>query len=267
MQTLKKILSYFSKKEKVIYGIAIFAEITVIIVTICAIASTVRYHNETPGPTYITSVPTQFPTATPTVTPTPTMTPSPTCTPTPVPTSTPTPSPTLAPSKAPVSKGYSPGKPGVYECETNGKHTFKPYTDFRAYTARSSQQYKLQQQAYTNDIGIRVIKDADGIERMCIALGTAWAGGRPNDIGRCVDVYMKNGNVLYCVLADVKKVEDAINNRYGRINNDLLEFIVETGKLPQKVRTCGNVSYAGEIFMGEGMYMHVHDYFIPGFGG
>lgn len=221
---------------------------------------------------------TEEPIVTPTFTPTPTLTdiptqeltstPTPTLEPTPtdIPTLTPTAAVTLAPSKAPETYGYNPGKPGVYECEYNGKHVFKPYTDTKAYTAKASQQYKLQQICTTNAYGIRVVTDPYGVERMCVALGTAWAGGTPADIGRCVDIYMVNGQVLYCVLGDVKRVSDSFNCRYGRGNNDLIEFIVETSKLPEQARICGNCSHCGDDFVGEAMYMQVHDYFIEGFG-
>lgn len=178
-----------------------------------------------------------------------------TITPTEAPTETPTPEPTA--TAGPTPKQVESG------------HTFKPYTSWTAYTLKSSQQYKLQQIATAAENGIRTVTDPNGVPRYCIALGTYWAGGQPKHIGRCIDVYMENGEVLHCVLADVKRQEDTKNNanRYGRINNDILEFIVDTGKVPKEVIRTGNVSNAGPEFSGGVKNMVVFDLWIEGFGG
>lgn len=174
-----------------------------------------------------------------------------------------TPTPTPEPTQAPTATA------GPTPKQVESGHTFKPYTSWTAYTAKSSQQYKLQQIAHAAENGIRAVTDPNGIERYCIALGTAWAGGQPKHIGRCIDVYMENGAVLHCVLADVKRQEDTKNNanRYGRINNDILEFIVDTGKVPKEVIRTGNVSNAGPEFSGGVKNIVVFDFWIEGFGG
>lgn len=195
--------------------------------------------------------PTPVPTPTPTMTVTPTYTPTPTMTNTPTPTSTPTPTPT------PVHE--------VKEVETG--HTFKPYTGFWAYNLKGSAQWRLQQVARSDErTGIRVVTDKHGEERYIVALGTYWAGGHPEHIGRCVDMVMVNGAVLKCVLGDVKKEEDAIRSRYGRVNNDTLEFIVDEKFLSEAVKICGNVSKAGDEFEGDVEKMIVYDEWIEGFG-
>lgn len=202
---------------------------------------------QTPDPT---------PTNAPTMTeiPTPTSTPTSTSTPTPSPSPTPTVTPTPIPSE---------------RKDVGANHTFKPYTRFHVYDIRGTAQYKLQCVAYTDErTGIRVVDDPLGEPRYCVALGTYWCGGHPQHIGRCVDVHMKNGAVLKCVLADVKRTEDTINagNRYGAINYDVLEFIVDGGALPDAVKYYCNVSKAGEEFEGDAAYMIVYDMWIEGFG-
>lgn len=202
---------------------------------------------QTPDPT---------PTIAPTMTeiPTPTSTPSPTSTPTPMPTFAPTPTPTPIPS---VRK------------DVGANHTFKPYTRHFVYDVKGTAQCKLQSVAYTDErTGIRVVDDPLGEPRYCVALGTYWCGGHPQHIGRCVDVYMANGSVLKCVLADVKRTEDTINagNRYGAVNHDVLEFIVDGKALPDAVKYYGNVSKAGKEFEGDALYMIVYDMWIDGFG-
>lgn len=198
--------------------------------------------------------PTPIPTMTPTPSPAPTSTPTPTLTPTPSPSPTPTVTPTPIPSE---------------RKDVGANHTFKPYTRFHVYDIRGTAQYKLQCVAYTDErTGIRVVDDPLGEPRYCVALGTYWCGGHPQHIGRCVDVYMKNGAVLKCVLADVKRTEDTINagNRYGAINYDVLEFIVDGSALPDAVKYYCNVSKAGKEFEGDAAYMIVYDMWIEGFG-
>ena len=79
---------------------------------------------------------------------------------------------------------------------------------------------------------------------------------------------MKNGSVLHCVLADVKKQQDTKGerNRYGQINNDLLEFVVDEKQLAKAVKECGNVSKAGKEFEGDAEKIVVLEHWIEGFG-
>ena len=195
---------------------------------------------QTTIPTQIPTIPTHCPTSTPSPTPTPTQSPSPT--PTPVPS---------------VRKDVEQG------------HKFKPYTRHYVYGTKGTAQGRLQAVAYTDEsTGIRLVDDPFGNPRYCVALGTYWCGGHPEHIGRCVDVHMANGSVLKCVLADVKRQEDTKNraNRYGEINNDVLEFIVDGKALPDAVKYYGNVSKAGKEFEGDAAYMIVYDMWIEGFG-
>jgi len=221
--------------------VMVFAEIFSVVVIVLLLLFCFRQRTELQH---------QVPTEIPTQSPTPTMTPSPTVTPT----NTPSPSPT--PSPIPEGKAVEKG------------HTFKPYTGHWAYNLKGSAQHSLQNVCHTAENGIRVVVDPYGVERYCVALGTYWAGGQPKDIGRCLDVYMINGAVLHCVLADVKRQEDTKGdkNRYGKINNDLLEFIVDEKHLPSSVKECGNVSKAGTDFEGDAWQIVVLDYWIEGFG-
>lgn len=217
------------------------------------------------APISCTSTPTPAPTATstpePTSTPQPTNKPKPTATSTPKPTKTPTPKPTKAPS------GYSQGKAGTYKVEQGG-HAWKPWARHAAIKNTASQQYKLQKVARTDENGLRYCIDPNGVKRFCVALGTAWAGGSPADIGRCFDVMMVNGATLHCCLGDVKKTEHSQNGagRFGS-NGELLEFQVDKDKLNESVKTSGDVSKLGGAFAGEAKEIKVFDLFIEGFGG
>ncbi|MBO7451846.1 MAG: hypothetical protein J6U54_15990 [Clostridiales bacterium] len=204
----------------------------------------------TPTPTielHLTILPNEpTPTVTDILSPTPTMTVSPTPfftvapSPTPVPTSTPTPSP--KPTKTPTPKPTKTPTPKVVKED----HSYKPLERYTMLTKKTSAQYKLQQVAVTNEHGFRMCKDPNGEWRYCVAMGTAWAGGHPKDIGRCIDIYMENGAVLKCCLGDVKSTE-----RYGRKHNDLVEFIVDISKVQEIVKAHGDASYESPDFVGE----------------
>lgn len=195
----------------------------------------------------------------------PTITPNPE--PTKAPTQVPKPTVTPMPKKNNGTVAYPTGAAGIQYTDNKNGHTFKPYTHYTAYTAKNSQQYKLQQIARTADNSIRVVTDPNGVDRYCVALGTHWAGGMPVDIGRCVDVQMTNGAVLHCVLGDVKRIEDTKNKGgyYGETNNDVLEFIVGSPILPA-IKTSGNCSNAGEEFKGGITSITVLNLYIEGFG-
>ena len=74
----------------------------------------------------------------------------------------------------------------------NGGKTYEPYTTI---TSVNSWQYKLQQKAYTNEDGFRMING-----RYMIATGS----GVSHDIGRYIDIVLENGTVIPCVIGDAK---------------------------------------------------------------
>lgn len=185
------------------------------------------------------------------------------------PTDTPSPSPTAVPP-SPTEMPQLEVRATVAGCTIKqvGKgHQWKPYTRYTSYNVPSSQQYKLQKIAKTAENGIRVVTDPDGVDRYCVALGTYWAGGQPEHIGRCVDVYMYNGAVLHCVLADVKKDEHSLGGKrqYGA-HGEVLEFIVDGKAISADVKNYGNVSKAGPEFAGDVEQMVIMDMWIEGFG-
>ena len=206
-----------------------------------------------------TPKPTRTPTPKPTATEAPTETPVPTATSTPKPTKTPKPKPTKAPVKT--------GAVGTKKVPQGG-HDWKPYARHTEITAKSSPQYKLQKIAKTDSNGLRYVTDKNEIKRYCVALPVYWAGGSPSDIGRCFDVKMSNGEILHCVLGDVKQIEHSQNGegKFGS-RGELLEFQVEFSKLPKFMQNSSDISYFGGAFEGEAVEITVLDYYIAGFGG
>lgn len=120
--------------------------------------------------------------------------------------------------------------------DTNGFKSYLPYTSI---TDRTSLQYKLQNNyAYTGNYGIRMAND-----RYCIALGTAFNA----EIGTYVDLVLKNGEIINCILADIKAdIHTEDNNMITAHNGCISEFIVDKWALSEKVRIAGNISKCKE---------------------
>lgn len=162
--------------------------------------------------------------------PTPTVVITATSTPTKVPTPTSTVIPTFTPSPSPTPDPTSTPSPTPSPVVMKGQTKFKSYMSYKAITLTSSDQYKLQQIAYTGDYGIRMV---DG--RYCVALGSRWG----KKIGTKLDVYLDDGTVLKVILGDQKQDRHTDStNSFGLHNGDVLEFIVDTGSIPDVVKTC-----------------------------
>lgn len=111
---------------------------------------------------------------------------------------------------------------------------FKSYMDYRCITNTSSDQYKLQQKCYTDDNGLRVY---DGY--YAVALGTYYS----STIGDKFHITLDTGEEFDVIVGDVKADCDTDKtNRYVPVNGNIIEFIVDTKKLPKDVRFMGTVS-------------------------
>ena len=114
--------------------------------------------------------------------------------------------------------------------------SFKSYMDYRTITSKSSNQYKLQvhPDVYTDDEGFRRYKDC-----YIVAVGTYYT----NRVGTLLEVELGNGNIIKCLVGDIKQDRhtDSLNQHR---NGNVIEFIVDTDKLPDIVKKMGDVSYA-----------------------
>ena len=115
---------------------------------------------------------------------------------------------------------------------------FKSYMGYKAITNRSSNQYKLQHDfAETGDYGIRQVND-----RYCIAVGTHFKA----EIGQYIDLILKNGTIIPCILGDVKANGDTDASNIFTRNGCCSEFIVDSSALISSIKNSGNVSSATE---------------------
>lgn len=118
---------------------------------------------------------------------------------------------------------------------------FKSYMDYRCITNTESAQYKLQQDCCTDENGLRVY---DGC--YAVALGTYYS----STVGDKFHITLDTGEEFDVIVGDVKADCDTDKtNRYVPINGNIIEFIVDTRKLPKDVRWMGTVS-AIDIFEG-----------------
>lgn len=119
---------------------------------------------------------------------------------------------------------------------------FKCYEDYRALTDTTSLQYQLQQEAYTDEAGLRKVG-----HRYCIALGSAYG----SEIGTKYDIVLENGSLLPCILADQKADRDTVKGHTQDRHGAVVEFIVDTYRLPEIVRQMGDASYISPEFRGK----------------
>lgn len=119
--------------------------------------------------------------------------------------------------------------------------SFKAYMDWQCITNVRSEQYKLQQEAITDENGLRVY---DGC--YMIALGTYYG-----TVGDRFKITLDTGIEFEAIMGDVKDNRHTDEtNRYVPSNGNLIEFIVETDDLPRLARRMGDVSYVDEFLEG-----------------
>lgn len=120
---------------------------------------------------------------------------------------------------------------------------FKSYLPYDAITNQTSRQWQLQQQATTNEDGIRCI---DGIPM--VAIGTGWG----LSVGDIALVTCDNGNSFKVMIGDIKAdIHTDAANKTTVASGCRCEFIVELNKLVPHVKSMGNVAvlakYSGYV--------------------
>lgn len=107
----------------------------------------------------------------------------------------------------------------IYNVPTNTG--FKSYMSHKSITTKSSSQYVLQlSYAYTGNYGIRQING-----RYLVAIGTAFNAS----VGTYFDLILENGEVVQCIVGDVKADKDTKSDNITTAHNGCVsEFIVDT---------------------------------------
>lgn len=122
--------------------------------------------------------------------------------------------------------------------------SFKTYTDYRCITDKTSKQYEIRKQCYTDENGMRrLVANNDYI----IALGTYYT----NEVGVRFRITLDTGIKFYATVGDIKDDADTDNsNRYIPQNGNLVEFHIDANMVPEMVAILGNISYF-EQFKGQ----------------
>ena len=123
-----------------------------------------------------------------------------------------------------------------------GGGEFKCYMDYRAITSTGSPQYQLQQEAYTDENGIRKVGGF-----YCVALGSAFG----SEIGTRYIITLSSGNQVPVILADQKANKHTTADNTRDYSGAVIEFVVDTPVLPYEVKHSGSVGsipeFAGEV--------------------
>lgn len=124
----------------------------------------------------------------------------------------------------------------------------KTYTDYRCYNIDGSPHKYIQDNAITDEYGIRIF---DGY--YCVALGSAYG-----EVGDIFIVELSTTMHLAVIMADEKSDNDTDEtNRYHPCPNYcsedracVVEFIVDEDKIPEDVSVYGSFDYC-ELFHGD----------------
>jgi len=117
---------------------------------------------------------------------------------------------------------------------------FKCYMSYKTITNKKSKQWELQQQAYTDENGLRKINDY-----YLVATGSYWAEYK---CGNKYVVTLETGTEFKIIIGDMN-IDSACDpeRKYFILNGCVLEFIVDIKKLPAKIKLTGDISYLKEF--------------------
>lgn len=151
-----------------------------------------------------------------------------------------------------ISKDYISDEEVSYkEYEVPNTSGFKSYMSYKTITSTNSKQYKLQQQAYTGDYGIR---EVDG--RYCVAIGSYFT----SEIGTLFDLVLENGTVIPCILADQKADRHTDSKNIVTTHNGCMsEFVVDMSSLQSSAKLHGDMSYVNDEWDSPVEYLRVYE--------
>lgn len=125
--------------------------------------------------------------------------------------------------------------------------SFKTYMDYRCITNENSDQYKLQQLAWTDEDGLRRLGNA-----YLVAMGTYYT----EECGKVFEIEFDTGEIITVVVGDIKADSHTdINNQYSpvydnegnMISANVLEFIVDTQEMARKAKRLGSVEICANL--------------------
>ncbi len=130
-------------------------------------------------------------------------------------------------------------EPDYADYDTPSDNSFKSYMDYRTITDTTSMQYELQKQANTDGYGMRMVDD-----RYCVAVGSYYS----TTVGQAVDIIMKSGNIIHCIVADLKQDIHTDSTNRQNPNGSIVEFLVDTDVLHGRIQKTGDISYFDTVW-------------------
>lgn len=124
----------------------------------------------------------------------------------------------------------------------NYETSFKTYMDYRCITDKTSAQYMLQMEAYTDDMGLRKYED-----HYVVAMGTYYS----DNVGDTFKITLDNDYSFNVIIGDIKAdCHTDSKNMYSPVYDEngnfvsanVIEFIVDTNTLDRSVTKLGTVS-------------------------
>lgn len=119
---------------------------------------------------------------------------------------------------------------------------FFSYMDADCITDTKSKQYALKKDYRLDSSGIWTY---DG--RWCVAVGSYYT----KEIGKCIDICLKNGTIITGVLSDCKSDKDTDSTCRQNSNGSIVEFVVNESSLNKEVKKHGNCAFAYEQWQSE----------------
>ena len=122
--------------------------------------------------------------------------------------------------------------------EENGA---KRWMDYRTITSKSSKQWRIQQEAWTDEFGFRRVGDA-----YCIAMGTYYT----MQGGVTFEITLDSGFSFQGVISDIKRDRDTDSTNRHKDGN-VVEFIIDKNVIPRDAKVMGDMSYGGTPMRGK----------------
>ena len=115
---------------------------------------------------------------------------------------------------------------------------FKAWMDFRAIRNQNSQQWRMQQLAYTCEDGFRRVNGMP-----LIAMGTYFI---EYGVGDVFEITLSSGVRFRAVIGDVKDDRHTDpTNRFHGVNGSVIEFIIDREVMSWDILSTGNIAFAG----------------------
>ncbi len=123
--------------------------------------------------------------------------------------------------------------------------SFKAYMGYQTLTSKNSKQYAMQhsENCYTDESGFRRYSE-DGNDYYMVALGSHYTGG---EVGKKYRITLDNGQQFYAIAGDQKAdihTDSTHMYRDTGTTTNVVEFIVDTAKIPSNCKKMGSMSSA-----------------------